>query len=327
MVKHQKVSKYYENDCKLKKISDSITSNKSRHLQIKNELKILQKFDAAYFRGKNYFDGNDGAQKSLVFQVGEKYFKNHFGSSSSKIEIWKSKGLFIYIIKVCSFFEQKKENIIKNGSIVNIYLVCSLSQKTIDSDNVLKNCLFGAIKVTNPGDTTDTDKYIYSGYGLGFDRTAQFSHPQGGMARNIIIFGVNSSNSIHATNKTQNILILGHGLTQKVNNTTISAEKMYSPNFSADNKIFRLSLHYNGENSYLFVNGKEVTKFKAKKPEINADQLTIGSISTSANLSISNIEDSKLYRNVYDFSVDYRAISNDKIQDIHAYLMKKNGIV
>ena len=45
-----------------------VTSNKSRHLQIENELKKLQKFDAAYFRGKNYFDGNDRAQNSLVFQ-------------------------------------------------------------------------------------------------------------------------------------------------------------------------------------------------------------------------------------------------------------------
>ena len=43
---------------------------------------------------------------------------------------------------------------------------------------------------------------------------------------------------------------------------------MYSPNFSADNKIFFLSLRYNSDNSYLFVNGKEVTKFKAKKSEI-----------------------------------------------------------
>ena len=68
-----------------------------------------------------------------------------------------------------SFFEQKKENIIKSGSIVNIYIVYSLSQKTIDSDNVLKNCLFGAIKVAKPGDTTVTDKYIYSDYGFGFD--------------------------------------------------------------------------------------------------------------------------------------------------------------
>ena len=50
-----------------KKISHRITSNKPRHLQIENELKNLQKSDAAYFRGKNYFDGNDGAQNSSVF--------------------------------------------------------------------------------------------------------------------------------------------------------------------------------------------------------------------------------------------------------------------
>ena len=77
--------------------------------------------------------------------------------------------------------------------------------------------------MAKPGDTTDADKFIYSGYGLGFDSTSQFTHPQGGMARNIIIFGVDLSNSVHATNKTQNILRLGHGLTQKVNNTTIYA--------------------------------------------------------------------------------------------------------
>ena len=103
-------------------------------------------------------------------------------------------------------------------------------------------------------------------------------------------------------------------------------EKCIQPNFSVENNIFCLSLHYNGGNSYLFVNGKEVTKFKTKKPEIKANQLTLGSISTSANLSSSDIEDSKLYGNVYDFSVDYSAISNDKIHDIHAYLMRKNGI-
>ena len=74
-------------NAELKKNCDRITSNKSRRLQIENELKKLQKFDAAYFRGKNHFDGNDGAQNSLVFQVGEKYFKNSSGSNSFKIEI------------------------------------------------------------------------------------------------------------------------------------------------------------------------------------------------------------------------------------------------
>ena len=143
------------------------------------------------------------------------------------------------------------------------------------------------------------------------------------MARNIIIFGVYLSNSVHATNKTQNILILGDGLIQKVTNTTIYAEKMYSPNFSAENKIFCLSLHYNGDDSYLFVNGKEVTKFTVRKSEIKANQLTSGSISTTANLSNSDIEDSKLYGNTYGFSVDYSTISNDKVLDINTCLMKK----
>ena len=71
--------------------------------------------------------------------------------------------------------------------------------------------------MTKPGDTTDTNKYIYSDYGLGFDSTGQFSHSQGGMARNIIIFGVDLSKSVHAINKTWS--------NSKSNNTTIYAEK------------------------------------------------------------------------------------------------------
>ena len=98
---------------------------------------------------------------------------------------------------------------------------------------------------------------------------------------------------------------------------------MYSPNFSAENKRFCLSLHYDGDDSYLFVNDKEVTKFKAKNSDIKANQLASGSISNSTNLSDSDIEDSKLNGNVYDFRVDYTAISNDKKHDIHAYLMRK----
>ena len=102
---------------------------------------------------------------------------------------------------------------------------------------------------------------------------------------------------------------------------------MYSPNFSAENKVFCLHLHYNGDDSYLFVNGKDVTKFKAKNSEIKANQLTLGSISTSVNHSSSDIEDSKLYGNVYDFGVDYSVITNDEILDIHNHFMKKHNIV
>ena len=80
-------------DTRLKKVSDRVTKNRTKHLLVEIELKKLKAFDSSYFLGKNYFEGNDGAQNSLDFQVGEKYFKNNSGSNSSKIEIWKSKDL------------------------------------------------------------------------------------------------------------------------------------------------------------------------------------------------------------------------------------------
>ena len=54
---------------------------------------------------------------------------------------------------------------------------------------------------------------------------------------------------------------------------------MYSPNFTVDNKILCLSLHYSGDNSYLFVNGREVTKFKAKNSELTKYSMCLGGVS------------------------------------------------
>ena len=100
---------------------------------------------------------------------------------------------------------------------------------------------------------------------------------------------------------------------------------MYSPNFTVDNKIFCLILHYNGDNSYLFVNSKEVTIFKANNSELIKYRMCIGGLSKDYDRD--NRKNTGLYGNVYDFSVDYSVISNDKILDIHVYLMKKNGII
>ena len=100
---------------------------------------------------------------------------------------------------------------------------------------------------------------------------------------------------------------------------------MYSPNFTVDNKIFCLILHYNGDNSYLFVNGKEVTKFKANNSELTKYHMCLGGLSKDYDRD--SRKNTGLYGNVYDFSVDYSAISNDKILDIHASLIKKNGII
>ena len=76
------------------------------------------------------------------------------------------------------------------------------------------------------------------------------------------------SSSVHANNRTESILILGEGLTQGLDDTTLYAEKKFSINFTKTNTKFCLSLHYNGANSYLFVNGTEIIKFKAKDIEI-----------------------------------------------------------
>ena len=67
----------------------------------------------------------------------------------------------------------------------------------------------------------------------------------------------------------------------------LSAEKMYSINFTEQDKRFCLILHYNGANSYLFVNGKEIMKFKAKDSEIVTTPLCLGNI--SKDWSVDNI--------------------------------------
>ena len=63
------------------------------------------------------------------------------------------------------------------------------------------------------------------------------------------------NSSPHVDNKGKDILILGIGLTQGLGENSLTAEKMYSINFTVTKKKFCLSLHYNGANSYLFVNG------------------------------------------------------------------------
>ena len=171
----------------------------------------------------------------------------------------------------------------------------------------------------------DVDNYKYLGYGIGFDSRGTFSHPSGGDGKNFIIFGVDMSSSAHANNKVNNVLVLGKAFIQGINGTTIYAEKMYSTNFTVDNKRFCLSVHYNGDNSYLFVNGKEIHKFKAKDSGIVPYQLCPGGLSYDFELGY--MRASGLTGYVYDFSVDYGAIANDKILDIHKYLMEKNNIV
>ena len=86
---------------------------------------------------------------------------------------------------------------------------------------------------------------------------------------------------------------------------------MYSINFTENDKKFSLSLHYNEANSYLFVNGSEIHKVKAKDSEIVASPLYLGNI--SKDISVDNTKKIGLNGYAYNFSVDYDAIAVDDI--------------
>ena len=134
---------------------------------------------------------------------------------------------------------------------------------------------FGTVKLAK---STDIDKYKYFRYGIGFDSRGPFLFPSGKFAQNLIIFYVDVSFSVHVDNKKKDILILGEAPTQGLNGTTLTAEKKYSINFTVSSRKFCLSSHYNGENSYLFVNGREIIKFEEKNSEIIATPLCTGNI-------------------------------------------------
>ena len=102
-------------------------------------------------------------------------------------------------------------------------------------------------------------------------------------------------------------------------------QKKYIVKISQPSKKFILSLHYNGDDSYLFVNGKQELKFKTKTSHIVKEKLCIGNLSDKWTTSES--EKTRLYRNIYHFVVDYEAIIEVKaIYDMHRYLMIKHNI-
>ena len=113
---------------------------------------------------------------------------------------------------------------------------------------------------------------------------------------------------------------------QGINDTALYADKVYSQNFTQPSKKFVLSLHYNGNDSYLFVNSKQELKFKCKTDQLVKEKLCLGNLSDQWTTSES--EKTGLYGKIYDFVVDYEAINGvKKIYDMHKNLMTKHDIV
>ena len=216
-----------EFDFKLKGISDRVTKNKTKHLLVENKLPIIQKFDAAYFRGKSHFE-KDGTQNHLVFQPICRYFRRIIRvGSGNYIYFWKSIGfsderlnsnsasnykinleLSYYGTRTRAEFNGsrlKQDKVTNNhGQIVNIYIVYYISKNcSISTYPTLENCLFGAVSLNKKA---DIEKYKYSGYAIGFDRKGEFSFGNG-FGRNCIILGADMSSSSHANNKKKIIFL------------------------------------------------------------------------------------------------------------------------
>ena len=136
----------------------------------------------------------------------------------------------------------------------------------------VQNALFGAMQITK---NADTSKYNYKGYGIFIDEGGTFGHTikEGNFnhttnARNVLIFGADMSSSVHATNRANHIYVMGEAFVQGINDTTIYAEENFHRNFTDPGKKFVLSLHYNGDESYLFVNGRQELEFKCKTDQL-----------------------------------------------------------
>ena len=205
--------------------------------------------------------------------------------------------------------------------IVNIYIVYDLDawQENPTNNFKFKNCMFDAINIVK---NSDKEKYVYCGYGTTIDSRGFWSFDFD-TARNVffvffcccccfiilftffifvIIFGVNNSSSSHANYGKNNFLVLVKVPTFRINGSFGSAEKNFSINFRKANTKFCSSLHYNADNSYLFVNGKEIFKFKTDNKKVNFPaQFCLGSISNGFRATES--KEVSLNENVYDFCV------------------------
>ena len=172
-----------------------------------------------------------------------------------------------------------------NNNVVNIYIVYKLDTiaSSRDTTFTIQNALFGAMQITK---NANNSKNNYKGYGICFDERSEFGHTisEGGFthttdARNVLIFGADMSFSVHATNRANNIYVMGTGLTQGIHDTTLYAEKNFYRNLTDFGKKFMLSLHCNGDDSYLFVNGRHELQFKCKTDQLVKEKLCIRNLS------------------------------------------------
>ena len=168
----------------------------------------------------------------------------------------------IYLTFSSDIFAQEKI-VYNHESIVNIFVVYTLLHWSNSTIDYLKNCLLGA---------TAFDKK-WSGYGLAFGIKDYVHTESGKNAKNLIILAVDTSDGDKTTENYS--LVSGKGSVSITRTETIEVKKEIKPNCTITNEKFVLSLHYNGDDSYLFVNGIPQYKFKAIGTDIKARKLCL----------------------------------------------------
>ena len=184
---------------------------------------------------------------------------NVFANAKSNLPNLKNDGR-MHVHLSGNHFQQNKVIIPNNGNVINIYCVYKLDAiaSSRDTSFTIQNALFGAMQISE--NATNNSKDNYKGHGICFEERSQFGHTitEGGLAhtangKNVLIFGVDMSFSVHATNRANNIYVMGDGLTQGIHDTTLYVEKNYWRNFTDPGKKFIISLHYNGDGSYFLL--------------------------------------------------------------------------
>ena len=251
------------NDLKCQHIATEVTGidnktkkNVSDILALENKLKqkgdTINENESGLSFNRGFFFYKD--QSYLVYDCKMGSFS--FDLTSKDISEWKSTGIYNYssdsnmnavvgsggylpdgrmhVYLSGNHFQQNKVIIPNNNNAINIYFVYKLDPiaSSRDTSFTIQNALFGAMQITK--NATDNSKNNYKGYGICFDKRSQFSHTitEDGRAhttngRNVLIFGVDMSFSEHATNRANHIYLMGDGLTQGINDTTLYVEKNY----------------------------------------------------------------------------------------------------
>ena len=140
-----------------------------------------------------------------------------------------------------------------------------------------------------------------------------------------VIFDVYNSSSSHTDNRKNTFLLLDEGPTSAINGSFGSLDKKLSINFSKANTKVCLSLYYNGGNSYLFVHGEEIYKFKAANENVNSPaQVSLGSTSNGSGVTESGEE--SLRENFQSITIQLIDLMLNLMLNIRKYLLVTNNI-